>query len=199
MSAVGSILLSWYFDGRARRLDPSDDIQSVVGGEAPLADQALISAEAYGRAASGRGPLAGAGMTDIMAGIRDTRWAPPFAFVDRIVHMDRESAVALTVFGGDDDRFTYGGRASPSLLVECMAQLSLALIRHSDPAVEIGIIPSLRDIAMSPLPEQRFQAAIRVRWAAGVFPRYEFAGAAFVLNRIACEATLDILARREGE
>src|SRR5690606_8657501 len=115
------------------------------------------------------------------------------------VHMDRENAVALTVFGGEQDRFTYGSHASPSLLVECMAQLSLALIRHSDPAVEIGIIPSLREIAMSPLPEGSFQAAIRVRWSAGTFPRYEFNGAAFVMSRIACEAKLDILARREGE
>jgi len=138
-------------------------------------------------------------MTDIMAGIRDTRWAPPFVFVDRIVHMDRENAVALTVFGGEEDRFTYAGHASPSLLIECMAQLSLALIRHSDPAVEIGIIPSLREMAMSPLPEGSFQAVIRVRWSAGVFPRYEFAGTAFVMNRVVCEAKLDILARREGE
>ena len=138
-------------------------------------------------------------MTGIMAGIRDTRWAPPFVFVDRIVHMDRENAVALTLFGGDEDRFAYGGHASPSLLVECMAQLSLALIRHSDPTVEIGIIPSLREIRMSPLPEGRFQAVIRVRWLDGVFPRYEFGGSAFVMNRVACEAKLDILARREGE
>lgn len=147
---------------------------------------------------AGRGTHADAAI-DIMTGISDTRWAPPFVFIDRIVHMDRENAVALTVFGGEEDRFTYGGHASPSLLVECMAQLSLALIRHSDPAVEIGIIPSLREIAMSPLPEGSFQAAIRVRWSAGTFPRYEFDGAAFVMSRIACEAKLDILARREGE
>lgn len=136
-------------------------------------------------------------MADIMSGIRHTRWAPPFVFIDRIVHMDRENAIALTVFGGEEDRFTYGGDASPSLLVECMAQLSLALIRHSDPAVEIGIIPSLREVTMSPLQERRFQAAIRVRWSAGAFPRYEFEGTAFVMNRVACEARLDILARRE--
>lgn len=138
-------------------------------------------------------------MTDIITGIRGTRWAPPFVFVDRIVHMDRENAVALTVFGGEEDRFTYGGHASPSLLIESMAQLSLALIRHSDPTVEIGIIPSLREIAMSSLPEERFQAVIRVRWSAGEFPRYEFDGAALVMNRVVCEAKLDILARREGE
>ncbi|MGI6856233.1 hypothetical protein [Mesorhizobium sp. 1B3] len=137
-------------------------------------------------------------MTDIMTSIRGTRWAPPFVFIDRIIHIDRENAVALTVFGGEEDRFTYGSHASPSLLVECMAQLSLALIRHSDPAVEIGIIPSLRDIAMSPLPEGSFQAVIRVCWSAGAFPRYEFTGTAFVMNRVACEAKLDILARREG-
>lgn len=136
-------------------------------------------------------------MADLMSGIRNARWAPPFVFTDRIVHMDRENAVALTVFGGEEDRFTYGGDASPSLLVECMAQLSLALIRQSDPAVEIGIIPSLREVTMSPLPERRFQAAIRVRWSAGAFPRYEFDGAAFVMNRVACQAKLDILARRE--
>lgn len=52
-------------------------------------------------------------MTDIMSGIRDTRWAPPFVFVDRTVHMDRENAVALTMFNGEEDRFTYGGHASP--------------------------------------------------------------------------------------
>lgn len=138
-------------------------------------------------------------MTDIMTGIRDTRWAPPFVFIDRIVHMDRENAVALTVFGGEEDRFTYSSHASPALLVECMAQLSLALIRHSDPAVEIGIIPSLREVVMSSLPEGGFQAVIRVRWSAGTFPRYEFAGTAFVMNRVACEAKLDILARRQGE
>lgn len=138
-------------------------------------------------------------MTDIMTGISNTRWAPPFVFVDRIVHMDRDSAVALTTFGGDEERFSYGGRASPSLLVECMAQLSLALIRHTDPAVEIGIIPSLRDVAMSPLPEGRFEAVIGVDWAAGGFPRYEFDGTATVMGRTVCTAKLDILARREGQ
>lgn len=138
-------------------------------------------------------------MTDIMTGIRNARWAPPFVFVDRIIHMDRENAVALTVFSDEQERFTYGGHASSSLLIECMAQLSLALIRHSDPAVEIGIIPSLRDIAMSPLPEDEFQAVIRVNWVAGEFPRYEFIGTAMVMNRVVCEAKLDILARREGE
>src|SRR5690606_7096511 len=116
-------------------------------------------------------------MTDIMTGISNTRWAAPFVFIDRIVHMGRENAIALTSFGNGEDRFTYGGHASPTLLIECMAQLSLALIRHSDPAVEIGIIPSLRDIAMSPLPQDGFEAVIRVDWIAGEFPRYEFDGA----------------------
>ena len=138
-------------------------------------------------------------MTDIMTGIGNTRWAPPFVFVDRIVHMDRDSAVALSAFGGGEDRFTYGGHATPSLLIECMAQLSLALIRHTDPAVEIGIIPSLRDIVLSPLPEREFEATIRVDWVAGGFPRYEFDGTATITDRIACTAKLDILARREGE
>jgi hypothetical protein len=157
----------------------STDLRAPVAGGRP---------EAGGRAE----------MTDIMAGIRNTRWAPPFVFVDRIVHMDRKNAAALTMFNGEEDRFSYDGHSSPSLLVECMAQLSLALIRHSDPAVEIGIIPSLHEIAMSPLPRGRFQAAIRVRWAAGEFPRYEFDGAALVLDNVVCEAKLDILARREG-
>lgn len=77
-----------------------------------------------------------------------------------------------------------------------MAQLSLSLIRHTDPAVEIGIIPSLRNVVMRRLPEGSFQAAIRVRWTEGGFPRYAFAGAAFATGEPVCEATLDILATR---
>jgi len=134
----------------------------------------------------------------IMAGIRGAKWAPPFAMIDRIIHMSRDTAIALTVFNGDADRFSYGPYTSPSLLVECMAQLSLALIRHSDPAVEIGIIPSLREIAMAAPPPGAFQAAVHVRWADGAYPRYEFAGSAFVMGRPVCEAMLDILATREG-
>jgi hypothetical protein len=133
---------------------------------------------------------------DIMSAIRGATWAPPFAMVDRILHMSRDTAIALTVFGGVQDRFAYGTHVSPSLLVECMAQLSLALIRHSDPAVEIGIIPSLREVAMNPLPAPPFQAAIRVRWVEGAFPRYGFAGTAFVMGEPACEAMVDILATR---
>ena len=138
-------------------------------------------------------------MTDIMTGIRDTTWAPPFVYVDRIIHMGRCTAVALTMFNGAEDRFSYGGFTSPSLLVECMAQLSLALIRHSDPEVEIGVIPSLRDIVMAPPPQGPFQAVIRVLWEAGEFPRYGFAGTAFAMNAAVCEARLDILATRGGQ
>ena len=131
-----------------------------------------------------------------MAGIRGATWARPFVMVDRILHMSQDTAIALTVFGGKVDRFTYGPYVSPSLLVECMAQLSLALIRHSDPAVEIGIIPSLREIAMAPPPVHPFQAVVHVRGVAGIFPRYEFAGSAFVMGDPVCEAMLDILATR---
>jgi len=138
-------------------------------------------------------------MTDIMAGIRNTKWAAPFVYVDRIVHMSRDTAVALTVFNGEEARFSYGPFTSPSLLIECMAQLSLALIRHSDPQVEIGIIPSLREIVMTPPPEGCFQAVIRVDWEDGEYPRYGFGGTAYVLNRRICAAKLDILATREGE
>lgn len=138
-------------------------------------------------------------MTDIMTGIRNTSWAPPFVFIDRILHMERRTAVALTMFNGAEDRFSYGGFASPSLLVECMAQLSLALIRHSDPEVEIGVIPSLRDIVMAPSPRGPFQAVIRVLWEEGEFPRYSFTGAAFAMNAVVCEARLDILATRRGQ
>lgn len=134
-------------------------------------------------------------MSDIIAGIGGTTWAPPFVFVDRVIHMDARTAVALTVFGGRD-RFAYGPFTSPSLTVEAMAQLSLALIRHTDPAVEIGIIPSLRDVVLRPLPEGPFQAAIRVQWTEGSFPRYAFEGAAFAMGEPVCEATLDILATR---
>ena len=138
-------------------------------------------------------------MTDIMAGIRNTTWAKPFVYLDQIIHMDSRSAVALTVFNGDEDRFSYGPFTSPSLLIECMAQLSLALIRHSDPEVEIGVIPSLRDVLMSPPPQGPFQAAVRVQWKEGEFPRYGFAGTAFVMNAAVCEARLDILATRRGQ
>lgn len=138
-------------------------------------------------------------MTDIMTGIRNTTWAPPFVFIDEILHMDRRAAVALTVFNGEADRFSYGPFTSPSLLIECMAQLSLALIRHSDPEVEIGVIPSLRDIVMSPPPQGPFQAAIRVLWEDGEFPRYGFRGVAHVMGAVACEARLDILATRRGQ
>ncbi len=137
-------------------------------------------------------------MTDIMAGIRDTTWAAPFVYVDRIIHMDRRTAVALTVFNAGRDRFGYDGFASPSLLIECMAQLSLALIRHSDPEVEIGVIPSLRDIVMTPPAAGAFQTAIRVVWEDGDYPRYAFAGAAFVMDEPVCEARLDILATRRA-
>lgn len=135
-------------------------------------------------------------MTDIMAGIQNTTWAAPFIYVDRIIHMDRRSAVSLAIFDDPADRFSYGAFASPSLLIECMAQLSLALIRHSDPEVTIGVIPALREIVMSPPPAPPFQAVIRVLWDEGAFPRYGFAGAAFVMNRTVCEARLDILATR---
>ncbi|MBX3478310.1 MAG: hypothetical protein KF910_11920 [Brevundimonas sp.] len=135
-------------------------------------------------------------MTDIMAGIRNTTWAAPFIYIDRIIHMDRRTAVALTVFNGDKERFGYDGFVSPSLLIECMAQLSLALIRHSDPEVEIGVIPSLRDIVMTPPGTGAFQAAIRVLWEGGDYPRYAFAGSAFVRGEQVCEAHLDILATR---
>lgn len=134
-----------------------------------------------------------------MAGIRGATWAPPFVMIDRIVHMSSTAAVALTVFNGEEDRFSYGSFTSPSLLVEAMAQLSLALIRHTDPLVEIGIIPSLRDIAMMPLPAGSFQAVVRVVWTEGAFPRYGFDGTAFVMNRPVCTARLDILATREGQ
>ncbi len=143
-------------------------------------------------------PAIGEG-ADILAGIRGVTWAPPFVMIDRIVHMSRDTAVAVTAFGGDAERFTYGGYASPSLLVEAMAQLSLALIRHSDPAVEIGIIPSLRELAMTPLPAGPFEAKVHVRWVGGGFPRYEFAGSALVGGRVVCEAMLDILATRGDE
>lgn len=135
--------------------------------------------------------------TGIMAGIRGARWAPPFVMIDRIVEMSRDTAVAETAFNGDAERFTYGSHASPSLLIEAMAQLSLALIRHSDPAVEIGIIPSMREIAMTPPPAGRFDATIHVRWVDGDFPRYLFAGTAMVNGVPVCEAMLDILATRE--
>lgn len=46
-------------------------------------------------------------MSDIMAGISGATWAPPFVFVDRVIHMDARTAVALTVFGGGE-RFAYG-------------------------------------------------------------------------------------------
>lgn len=134
-----------------------------------------------------------------MAGIRGTTWAPPFVMLDRIVRMDDTAAEAEAAFNGGEERFSYGAYTSPALLIESMAQLSLALIRHSDPAVEIGIIPSLREIAMTSPPAGRFKAAIHVRWVAGGFPRYEFAGAALVDGRTVCEAMLDILATREGE
>lgn len=133
---------------------------------------------------------------DIMAGIRGAKWAAPFVMLDRIIHMSRDTAIALTVFNGETERFTYGPYTSPSLLIECMAQLSLALIRHSDPEVEIGIIPSLREIAMTPPPAGGFQAAIHVRWVDGSYPRYAFAGTAFVMGTPVCEAVLDILATR---
>ena len=135
-------------------------------------------------------------MTDIMAGIRGATWAPPFVYVDRIMRMDRRSAVALTVFGEGRERFSYGPFVSPSLLIECMAQLSLALIRHSDPKVEIGVIPSLRNIEMRPLPRAPFQVVIRVFWDEGEFPRYGFAGEAFVTDAPVCQVRLDILATR---
>lgn len=141
---------------------------------------------------AGAAPAAG-----IMDAVRGAAWAPPFVMVDRILHMSRDTAIALTVFGGGRDRFAYGPYVSPSLLVECMAQLSLALIRHGDPAVEIGIIPSLREVAMKPLPAPPFQAAVHVRWVEGAFPRYGFAGTAFVMGEPTCEAMLDILATRE--
>jgi hypothetical protein len=138
-------------------------------------------------------------MSSIMAGIKNTTWARPFVYVDQIVHMSRDAAVAVTVFNGEEDRFSYGAYTSPSLLIECMAQLSLALIRFSDSAVEIGIIPSLRDIVMTPPPEGCFQAVICVRWAEGEYPRYVFSGTAHVMSRMVCRATLDILATRGGE
>lgn len=134
-----------------------------------------------------------------MAGIRGATWAPPFVMLDRIVSMSDIAAVAEVTFNGDAERFAYGAYTSPSLLIESMAQLSLALIRHSDPAVEIGIIPSLRKIAMTPLPSGRLTATIDVRWIGGDFPRYEFAGTALVDGRAVSEAMLDILATREGE
>jgi len=133
---------------------------------------------------------------DIMAGISGATWAPPFVIIDRIVEMSRDTAIAETAFGGDTDRFTYGDYASPSLLIEAMAQLSLALIRHTDPAVEIGIIPSLREIVLTPPQAGGFNATIHVRWVDGGFPRYEFAGSALVDGRVVCEAMLDILATR---
>ncbi len=131
-----------------------------------------------------------------MGGIRGATWAPPFVMIDRIVHMSDDTAIAETAFNGDAGRFSYGGHASPSLLIEAMAQLSLALIRHSDPAVEIGIIPSLSDIAMTPPPAGPFTATIHVRWVDGRYPRYEFAGSALVEGRSVCEAMLAILATR---
>lgn len=137
-------------------------------------------------------------MTDIMAGIRGATWAPPFVYVDRIMHMDRRSAAALTVFDEGRERFSYGSFVSPSLLIECMAQLSLALIRHSDPEVEIGVIPSLRDIEMRPPPRPPFEAVIRVVWDEGEFPRYGFSGAALVNEASICRARLDILATRRA-
>jgi hypothetical protein len=136
--------------------------------------------------------------TDIMTGIKGATWAPPFVMIDRIMHMDRDRATALVVFNGEAERFSYGPFTSPSLLVECMAQLSLALIRYSDPAVEIGIIPSLRDIVMTPPPPGPFEATIEVRWADGGFPRYVFEGTGFVAGAPVCSATLDILATREA-
>lgn len=138
-------------------------------------------------------------MTDIMSAISKTTWAPPFVFIDRIVSMDKDTAVALTAFNGPEDRFRYGAFTSPSLLIEAMAQLSLVWIRSSDPAVEIGVIPSLREIVMSAVPEDGFQAVIRIRWAEGTYPRYSFDAAAYVMNRQVCTAKLDILAtRRDG-
>ncbi|HWK14383.1 MAG TPA: hypothetical protein VNS02_08315 [Rhizobiaceae bacterium] len=134
---------------------------------------------------------------DILAGIRGAKWAPPFVMIDRIIHMSSDTAVALVEFNGDAERFAYGSHASPSLLIEGMAQLSLALIRHGDPTVEIGIIPSLREITMNPPPAGRFSATIHVRWVEGAFPRYGFAGTALVDGHPVCEAMLDILARRE--
>lgn len=131
-----------------------------------------------------------------MAGISGATWAPPFVMIDRIVAMSSDTAVAETVFGDGVDRFRYDGHASPSLLIEAMAQLSLALIRHTDPGVGIGIIPSLREIAMTAPPAGPFTAAIHVRWVDGGFPRYVFAGSALVGDRVVCEAMLDILATR---
>ena len=37
---------------------------------------------------------------------------------------------------------------------------------------------------------------LRVLWEEGEFPRYGFAGTAFVMNAAVCEARLDILATR---
>ncbi|MGE0340444.1 MAG: hypothetical protein AB7O79_11275 [Xanthobacteraceae bacterium] len=138
-------------------------------------------------------------MSDILGGIKDATWAPPFIFIDRIIHMSRENAVALTSFNGGQDRFRYGSVTSPSLMVEAMAQLSLALIRYTDPEVKIGIIPALRSVVMRPLPAHEFHATIHVRWSQGEFPRYGFEGTAYALSEPVVEAGLDILARRGGE
>ena len=51
---------------------------------------------------------------------------------------------------------------------------------------------------MTPPGTGAFQAAIRVVWEDGDYPRYAFAGAAFVMDEPVCEARLDILATRRA-
>ncbi|GEM_PF-3412022 len=125
-------------------------------------------------------------------------WGVPFVYVDEVTFSGTDSAEGRVRFGRDAERFTYGGKASPALGLEAIAQLSYVLVKSRYPDINVCLLLSINKAVLYPeTVEYEMDIDLNVRLVEDSMPVFTLDGVAIANNKLLSSMTYTVYATQD--